>query len=185
MAKRLDIVHDRWAHIETEHRREIRRLNPRITALAFERFNQAGFFSANVSAPAAMNINLHIKPCAEDILSQKLVFSRFFNGTFEDLRAFGEFASDIDVGRASVERETRDQNPFEQLVWIFVNNVAVLERARLRLIRITDQIDRLFLIGLDKAPLHTARKSGPATTAKTGRLDLIDDFGARHRDGFP
>src|SRR5438067_13461699 len=116
-----------------------------------------------------MNINLNIKPCTEDILSQKVVFPRFFNGTFHDLCAFREFASDIDVGRASVEGETRDQNSFEKLVWIFVDNIAVLERARLRFIRITDQIDRLFLIRLDKAPLHTARKSVTATTATTGR----------------
>src|SRR4029077_15551253 len=142
MAKRLDIVHDRWAHVETEHRREIRRLVPRINALAFERFNQAGFFSANVSARAPLDTKLHIKPCAEDILSQKVVFPRLFDGTFEDLRSFREFASVIDVGGARVEGETRDQNPFKQLVWIFVDYVAVLERARLRFIRVADQIDR-------------------------------------------
>ena len=182
MAERLDIVHDRGTHVETEHRREIGRLYPWITALAFERFNQAGFFSANVSARAAMNINLRVKPCAEDILSQKVVFSRFFNGTFEDLRTFGKFASDIDVGRASVERETRDQNPFEQLVWIFVDNVAVLERARLRFIRVADQIDRPFLVRLDETPLHAAWKTGAPTSAEAGGFDFIDNLGTRHCD---
>src|SRR6266581_160688 len=70
-------------------------------------------------------------------------------------------------------------------MWIFVDNVAVLERARLRFIRITNQIDRLFLIRLDETPLYTARKAGAATTAETGCFDFIDDFGTRHRHCLP
>src|SRR5437899_10473014 len=70
-------------------------------------------------------------------------------------------------------------------MWIFVDNVAVFERARLGFIRVTDQIDRLFLIGLDEAPFHTAWKSSAATTAEAGRFDLVNDLFARHRDGLP
>ena len=70
-------------------------------------------------------------------------------------------------------------------MWIFVNNVAVLECARLGFIRITDQIDRLFLIGLDETPLHTTRKSSAATTAEAGCFDFVDDLFTRHRDRLP
>src|SRR6266516_2404902 len=68
---------------------------------------------------------------------------------------------------------------------VFMNDVAVLERARLRFVRVTDQIDRLLFIRLDETPLHTAWKSGAATTAEPGRFDLVDDLFTRHRDGLP
>ena len=48
------------AHPQTEDGRKIRRLDARIGALAFERFDQAGFFAADVSARAAMNVDLQI-----------------------------------------------------------------------------------------------------------------------------
>ena len=102
MAESFDVVHDRRAHIQTEHRWEIRRFDAWISALAFERFDQAGFFSANVSAGAAMDINLNIEPRAENIFAQEIVFPRFLNRTFENLRSFGKFASNIDIGRARV-----------------------------------------------------------------------------------
>ena len=58
VAERLDVVHDGRAHVEAEHRREIRRLDARIGALAFERFDQAGLLAADVSARAAMDVDL-------------------------------------------------------------------------------------------------------------------------------
>ena len=39
VAERLDIVYNRRAHVETEHCWEIWRLDARISALAFERFD--------------------------------------------------------------------------------------------------------------------------------------------------
>ena len=60
-----------------------------------------------------MDVNLGIEPGAENIFSKKVVFPRFFDGTFKDFRAFREFTSDLDVGRARIQRETGDQNSFE------------------------------------------------------------------------
>ena len=39
VAEGLDVVHDRRAHVETEHCWEIRRFDAWISALAFERFD--------------------------------------------------------------------------------------------------------------------------------------------------
>ena len=71
VAERLDVVHDRRAHVEPEHGRKIGRLDPRISALAFERFDQPGFFAADVSAGAAMDVNLDVEAGAEDVLPRK------------------------------------------------------------------------------------------------------------------
>ena len=65
---------------------------------------------------------------------------------------------------------------------ILVNDVAILERARLGFVGVADEIDRFLLVRLDEAPLHAAGKSGAAAAAQAGRLHFVDDLGARHLD---
>ena len=64
--------------------------------------------------------------------------ARFLDCVLENLRTLGKFASDIDVGRVRVDRETGDENSFEQLMWIFLDDVAVFERARFRFVGIAN-----------------------------------------------
>src|SRR5204863_3012810 len=84
VAKRLHVVDDRWAHVETQHSREIRRLDSRITAFAFQRFDQPGLFATNISTCSAVNVNLDIESRPENVFAKKIVFTRFFYGAFED-----------------------------------------------------------------------------------------------------
>src|SRR6266436_7663894 len=107
--------------------------------------------------------------------------ARLFDGTFENFRALWEFASYIDVGRARIKGITRNQNSFEQLVRIFVNDVAILESARLGFIRVANQIDRPFFVRLDKAPFQSAGESGPAAAAQARVFDFVDNVSARQR----
>ena len=113
MTKRFDVVHDRRAHVEAEHGREIGRFDSGITAFAFKRFNQSSFFAADVSARPAMDVNFNIEAGAENIASKEIMFARLFDGAFEDFRAFRKFASYVNVGRARIQRETGDQDSFE------------------------------------------------------------------------
>ena len=73
VAERLDVVDDGRAHVEPEHGREIRRLDARIGPLAFERFDEAGFLAADVSARAAMDVNLQIVAAAENVLAEEIL----------------------------------------------------------------------------------------------------------------
>src|SRR6266404_6208033 len=182
VAKGLDVVHDRRAHVETEHRREVGRLDPRIRALAFERFNQARFLAADVGAGAAVDVNLDVEPGAEHVAPEEISLSRILDGALENLRALGELTADVDVGCLCTERETRDQDSLDQLVRVLVNNVAVLESPRLRFIGVADQVDRFFFVGLDEAPLYAAGKTRAAAAAQAGRLHFVHDLHARHPD---
>ena len=112
------------------------------------------------------------------------MLARLFDRAFEDLRAFRKLASYIYVRRPGIEGETGDGDAFQQLVRILMNNVAVLERARLGFVRVTNQVDRLLLVGLDKTPFHAARKSRAAAAAQTGCFHFVHDVSARHFDGF-
>ena len=49
-----------------------------------------------------MSVKFNIEAGAENICAEEIMFPRFFNGTFENLRAFGKFTSDINIGRARV-----------------------------------------------------------------------------------
>src|SRR5437762_112256 len=110
-------------------RRTFAELPPGITAFSFERFNQSSFFAADVSARPAMDVNFNIEAGAENIASKEIMFARLFDGAFEDFRAFRKFASCVNVGCARIQRETGDQDSFEQLMGIFVDDVTVLKRA--------------------------------------------------------
>src|SRR6266403_2797371 len=131
-----------------------------------------------------MNVNIDVEPGAEDVFTEKFMLARFLDRAFEDFRAFWEFASYIYVRGPGVEREAGDRDSFEQLMRIFVDDVAVFERARLGFICVADQIDWLFLIGLDEAPLDAAGKAGASATTQPGVFDFIDNLGARHRQGL-
>src|SRR5438094_10627725 len=97
MAKRFHVVHDCWAHVETQRGREIRRLNSRIAAFALKRFAQASLFAADISACSAVDVNLGVESGAENIFSKKTVFPPFFDGAIEDSCALREFTYDVGV----------------------------------------------------------------------------------------
>ena len=67
---------------------------------------------------------------------------------------------------------------------VLVNDVAILERARFRFVRVADQVDGFLFVLLDEAPFHAAGKTGAAAAAQTGSLHFVHDFRARHRDRF-
>src|SRR5437867_12059565 len=97
-----------------------------------------------------MNEHFDVKLATEDILTQKLVLLRLLDCVLENFRAFGKFTSYIYVSGMDIEGVTGDQDAFEQLMRVLVNNVAVLERAGFRFVRVANQIHRLLSSGLIK-----------------------------------
>src|SRR5258708_38648259 len=65
---------------------------------------------------------------------------------------------------------------------ILVNDVAILERARLRFIGVADEVDRLGTAWLDEAPFGAARKAGAATSPQTRGFNLVNDLLGRHSE---
>src|SRR5205085_7409991 len=70
VAQSLDVVDDCRRHVEPEHSREVGRLNPGIGPLPFERFDQPGFFAADISASSAVNEHFDIETGTKDILAE-------------------------------------------------------------------------------------------------------------------
>src|SRR5678816_1632818 len=76
IAQGFNIVDNGWALIESQHRREIRRFDSGISALSFERFNEARFFPTDVCARTAMNVDLQVEPALQNICSKESLRSR-------------------------------------------------------------------------------------------------------------
>jgi hypothetical protein len=65
-----------------------------------------------------------------------------------------------------------------------MQNVAIFEGARLGLVGVADDIDRLGVGGGDEAPLHSGRKASTATPTQTRFLHLVGDVSRSHSEGF-
>jgi hypothetical protein len=61
----------------------------------------------------------------------------------------------------------RDNHALQQLVRVFVNDLSVLERARLRFIRVANQVNRFAAFAIHERPFQAAGKAGAAASAQT------------------
>src|SRR5262245_50870778 len=132
-----------------------------------------------------MNVELNVESGAEDVFAKEIVLPCFLDGALEDFRALREFSADVDVRRVRVKRITRDQHSFEQLVRVFVNDVAVFECPRLGFVGVADQIYRPLFVRLDEAPFEAAGKAGPAAAAESRVFNFVDNVGARKSQRLP
>ena len=184
MAEGFHVVHDGRAHVEAERRREIRGLDARVGALAFEGFDEAGLFTADVGACTAMHVDLAVETGAEDVLAEEAFFVRLCDGLLKDLRRVREFFADVDVGQLGTHSEAGDRHAFDQLMRILMHDVPVLEGAGFGFVRVADEIDRLGVCRRDETPLHTSRETCTPTTAQAAGFDLVGDSAALHGERF-
>src|SRR5690606_8038745 len=88
---------------------------------------------------------------------------------------FPDLAVDIVVTDPRAQRVGRDGHALDQLMRVVTDDVAVLERAGLALIRVADQIFNAVVVTRHETPLETGRKTCAAAAAQAGELDLSDD----------
>ena len=71
--------------------------------------------------------------------------------------------------------DARDDHPFDDQMRRVAHDVAVLDRARLALVGVADDV--LLAAGrvADRLPLHAGRKAGAAQAAQSARLERRDD----------
>jgi hypothetical protein len=109
VAEGLDVVDDGRAHVEAERGGEIRRLDARIGALAFERLDQAGLLAADVGAGAAVHVDLAVEAgtlrCS---LPRNPFAARASAMAFSTMMAaVGKLLADVDVGELHRPRSRR------------------------------------------------------------------------------
>src|SRR6185503_18842052 len=129
------------------------RLLPRMTSLAFERFEQAGLFSADVRTGSRMQNDIEIEIGSEDFLSQKPFRLRLAQRLVQDAISQREFSPDVDEREVTIDGIGGDDHAFDQLVRVALENHAILAGARLTFIGVAAEVCRLAGILGNKAPL--------------------------------
>src|SRR5690625_6319293 len=89
-----------------------------------------------------------------------------------------EFTPHVQIARGDRHGVARDQDPLENEMRVVLHELAVLKRARLRLVAIAAKKAWFpFFDGRHEAPLQTGIKTGTATAPEPARLDLIGHLG--------
>ncbi len=93
--------------------------------------------------------------------------------------------ADVDEDVLRLDRVCRDQAALEEAERDAEHDLAVLERARLGLVGVDDEVVRLRdLVGLrHEAPLASRGEERATATAQAGGVQLVDHLVGRHRPG--
>ncbi len=179
--KRLDVVHDGRALKEPRDRGEGRlQLGKPLSAL--EGAQERGLFAADVGARAAVDHDVEIEPASLDVLSEPPLRVRFLDRATQALRRSEILAADVDVRLVAPDGEGGDDHSFEESVGIPLQDVTILERPRLALVRVHHQILRLGAVLGNEGPLSRCGESRAAQAAEVRLSDFLDDRGGRHRE---
>ena len=175
--ERLDVVDQRRALVEALVGGE-RGLQARVAALAFQRVEQPGLLAADVGAGAAVHDQRERVPGAEDVLADVARLARFGQRRVEHVGLLHVLAADVDERAVGAGGIGGDHDPLDQHVRGLLHQFAVLERARLGLVGVADQVlvDRALRQERD---LLAHRKSRPAASAQAGGFKL-----GQHRLGL-
>ncbi len=85
----------------------------RLTLLAFEAFEQSRFFTADISASAVGDINVHI-PAALVVLAEKAGFVALVDCSLKRLTLTHELAANINISGVYAHRATGNHAAFDQ-----------------------------------------------------------------------
>ena len=123
-----------------------------------------------------MDVNLQVVTAAQDVFAEKILRAGLLQRPVQELCAIGHFTADVDVGQMHVVRETGDDHAFDELVRVLVDDLAVLECARLGFVGVANQVNRLAALAVHKRPLQPARKTRAAAPAQAGGHDFLADL---------
>ena len=142
--------------------------------------------SDSSSAGVLLAADVGARPAMEDDrhATQQLRFAHFVERVAQELELVQVLAADVDEDALALDRVCGDQATLDQPVRDPEHDLAVLERARLRLVRVHDQIGRLSRPLCEEARLATRREEGAAAAAQAGVEDLLHDLSRLHQAGL-
>ena len=151
------------------------RLQARLALLAFQAFEQRGFFAADISAGAMMDENVDI-PAVLVVLAEKTRIVAFVDRGLQRFALADIFAAHVDIAGVGAHGEAGDHAAFDQRMRIVAHDIAVLAGAGLGFVGIDDEVMRTTVAFLrHEGPLEAGREACAAATAQAGRLHLVDD----------
>ena len=152
-----------------------RRAGTGFAAMPFDGGHQSGLFAADESARAETDVEVEVKARAEDVLAQKPVFARLFDGDGQALYRDGVFRADVNITLIRADGVCRDRHRFDDGVRVAFEDGTIHERAGVALVRVA--ADVLFLAGgiFGELPFPARREARAAAAAKAGLGDDVDN----------
>src|SRR5262249_11864659 len=147
-----------------------RGFDARPAALALQTLDQPRLLAADVSARAAMEIDVEIEALAEDVFAGQIIRVQLINRLLQDAKRPAVFVAEVNVGDARARGVAGEQDTFEDLMRIFLHEDAVVEGARLALVGVDAQVDGPGMVLRQEGPFDAGRKARAAATAQTGIL---------------
>ena len=131
-----------------------------------------------------MDVNVQIKAAAQDVVAQVAGGLGLANRLFEPRRRAGVLAPDVNVGFVRADAIRRNRDPFQQVMRVAVNQDAVFEGARLRLVGVAHDVGHAVrrFAARRKAHLEANRKARAAPPLRARCDDFIDHLLRRHRE---
>src|SRR5260370_9487336 len=183
MAKRCHILDDRWSPPEPANLAE-RRLRSRMRALPFECIQQSGLFATDVTTSAGVKINFKTVVRPEDVAAKIIACLCFGDRSAEAVVGALVLASQKYVTDIGLNGVCRNNHAFDQLVRIPFHQRAVLERSRLHLVGVRNEVLRMrsLLSHGYEGPLRADGKPGPSPPAKIRSFHQFGDFRRLHSE---
>ena len=139
-AKRFNIINDGGFAKETFDGGE-GRLDSGPGALAFEAFDESGFFSADVGASAAVEDDIEVDAGAENVFTEDSGGFAFANGSIECAVAGAVFVAEVEVGFIGADGVAGENDAFDELMGIFFHQVAVIEGSGFAFVGVDGEVD--------------------------------------------
>ena len=116
--------------VQAESRGE-RRLEARLAFLAFDGFQQGGFFAADISTITQMVVQVETEIRAQNVVAQITGGARLFAGLLHAFVGFEDFAMHVVVAGLDAHGVGGDRHAFDELMRVEAQDVPVLAGARL------------------------------------------------------
>ena len=131
----------------------------------FQRSNQSGFFPADKSSGAPIDLDVKVKARAENVLPQQSQGPGLLDGDAQIADGQGVFQPHVDITLMSSQGISPDDHPLQDGVGIAFHESAVHESPRVPFVAIAHYINGPWVLaGIfhGKTPLASGRKAGAA-----------------------
>lgn len=136
---RLDIGNGGGAAEQTDGGRE-RWLQAWLTRLTLEGFDQRSLFATNVRAHAAMDVDVEVITRTTSVFADQAFLVGLLDSALENGGLMVKFPTNVYISGTAIHGAASDKAAFDQLVWVFAHNFAVLAGTRFTFVGVDDKI---------------------------------------------
>src|SRR5919201_6858339 len=149
----------------------------RISLATLDRLEHRRLLAADVRARPEDALHLEVEPAAEDVLADVPGLTRFVDGLLHPLhRAVAELSAAVHVREVELDGVAADDETFDEQVGAAQQDLPILERPRLALVRVHHQVLGEARLLAHEGPLQAGGKSRPAAPAQVRLHHLVDDL---------